>query len=258
MIRRKAGLFIGLVLLAGACLGQTPAHYLEIQLPSGVAPETFFARYILAGQDLGGWVQPRSGVSAYLIDTTVNGRPATGIKAILYASGCAIQTLDLALSSSANSRYSFVCQPLASVPIAGEVLHPDWLSARDIRLEVRYVARWAQPFLTPGENIVTSIPVGDFEHLTADGHFRLVVPDLSRNPLGELQIWAKDRSSGAIVAQLIPTGSPLARTRMGGLKLQNAYPEIVFAPCAVNDHQVHDEFGFDVRPQPDERAACGH
>jgi len=92
---------------------------------------------------------------------------------------------------------------------------------------------------------------GDVAYLSADGRFRLTIPDLSQDPLagapdhpGELQIWAKDKTSEALVAQLVPKG-PQLKTRMGGLKVQSEYPsEIVFAPCAANHPQVHDRFAI--------------
>lgn len=254
-----AGFFSGLVLTAGICSGQPPAsrpHYVEIKLPPAVISKTFFVRYGLTGEDLGGWVQPLSGVSSYVINTTLDGRPATGIKAILYAPGCAMQTLDLPLSGSTNPQYSFICQPVRSISIAGALIRSDRLYGREVTLHAKYLARWAQAFLGLDESIVTSIPVGDVAYLSADGHFTLVIPDLSQDPLagaadhpGDLQIWAKDRTSEVIVAQLTPTGPQLIRTRMGGLKVQNEYPsEIVFAPCAANPPQRHDRIGFAIRP----------
>src|SRR5271157_2475653 len=105
MVRRWLGLVNELALLAAFCSAQTPgptspSHFIEIKLPSSVISESFFVRYVLNGQDFGGWVQPRHGVSSFDIGATLEGRPATGIRAILYAPGCAIQTLDLLLSGS--------------------------------------------------------------------------------------------------------------------------------------------------------------
>src|ERR1039457_3302227 len=77
---------------------------------------------------------------------------------------------------------------------------------RKVNLQAKYIARWAQSFLGLDESVVTSIPIGDVAHLSADGRFRLVIPDLSQDPLagtpdhpGELQVWAKDETSDAIV-----------------------------------------------------------
>ena len=261
MKRRVASLVGDLILLAAFCSAQTsgpagPSRYVEINLPPEVASDTFFARYVLAGQDLGSWARPPRGVSTYGIGTMLEGRPATGIKAIFYAPGWAIQTLDLRLSDAANPRFLFLCHPLRDIAIQGTITPTERLYGRTVKLRAEYIARWAQPFLGLGESIVTSIPVGGVAIPSADGRFRLTIPDLSQDPLagasdhpGELQIWARDETSDAIVAKLIPAGPPSSKTKMGGLKVRHEYPaEIVFAPCVTNTAQPRDAEGFATRP----------
>jgi hypothetical protein len=204
-----------------------------------VSSESVFIRYILAGEAIGGLVQTHPGVSAYLISTTRADGSATGIKAVLYTPGCAIQTLNVPLSDS-NPRYPFVCRPLGSVGIAGKVLQPERFTGHEVNLQARYIARWAQPFLGLGD-ILVSIPIGDVASLSAEYRFHMSIPDLARDALagaadhtGDIQIWARDKTSGDDVAQLLPGGSAALRTRMGGLKIQGEYPaETVFTPCAV-------------------------
>jgi hypothetical protein len=252
-----------LALTAGVCSGQVPpSHYIEIGIPPGVASESVFIRYVLAGEKLGGWTQPRSGLSSYIVSTMVGALPATGIKAIVYARGCAIQTLDVRLSSSRNEQYPFLCRPLGNVWIAGRLIQSDPLYKHGVKLQARYIARWAHGFLGLADDSVLVIPVGDVAELGADGRFRLSVPDLSRDPLagtpgaaGEIQIWAEEKTSNDLLAQLIPTGHPIVITRMGGLKLQGEYPsETVFAPCAIDRSLLHDETGFARRSDID---GCG-
>jgi hypothetical protein len=257
-----AGFFRLLVLAAGVCLGQSPqpgaspSHYIEIKLPRWVNSENVFVRYQLVGEEYTGWVQPHPGVSSYFISTTHEGRPVTRIKALLYAPGCAIQTLDLPVSDSNNQAYSFICQPLPSVWIAGAVTRMDRFHGREVKLRAKYLVRWAQSFLELGNDIVTTIPVGDAAYPSPDGRFRLSVPDFSQDPLagapdhpGELQIWASDKTSDRLVAQLILAGPDGMKTRMGGLKILSEYPaEMLFAPCVANPTTLHDKVGFAVRP----------
>ena len=263
MERRLAGFVGKLILLATFCSAQTtPSHYVEIKLPPEVISETFFARYVLAGQDFGGWVHPLPNTSSYGISTTLEGRPVTGIKAILYAPGCAIQTLDLRLTGVDNPQFPFICHPMRSIAIQGALILSERLYGHKVKLQSKYIARWAQSFLGLDESVVTSIPIGDVAHPSADGRFRLVIPDLSQDPLagtpdhpGEIQVWAKDETSDAIVARLIPTDPQFLRARMGGLKVRNEYPsKVVFAPCAERSAQGHDKEGFAMRPDP--RDAC--
>jgi hypothetical protein len=221
-----------------------------------------FIRYRLAEEELGGWILPQPGVSSYIIGTTHAGLPATRIKAILYARGCEIQTLDLPVSGSDHQRYLFVCRPLSGMWMSGALTRTDWLFGREVKLQVKYVARWAQSFLGLGDGIVTTIPVGDVTYLSSGGRFRLLLPDFAHDPLagspdhpGELQIWARDKTGEDIVAQLSPAGPQVLRTRTGGLRIKSEYPpETIFAPCAVKLPHLHDEFGFALRP--DARDVC--
>jgi hypothetical protein len=262
MRRQAVGFLRLLVLVAGICSGQSPqpeaspSHYVEIKLPRWVNSESVFVRYQLVGEQYTGWIQPHAGVSSYFISTTYEGRPVTRIKALLYAPGCAIQTFDLAVSDSKNQGYSFICQPLPSIGITGALTLMDRLHGREVKLQAKYLARWAQSFLEVGNDIVTAIPVGNAAYPSPDGRFRLSVPDFSQDPLaggldhaGELQIWASDKASDRLLAQLILVGPAAVKTRMGGLKILGAYPlDLVFAPCVANPATMHDRVGFAVRP----------
>jgi hypothetical protein len=176
-------------LTAGFCVGQVlqpparPAHYIAIDIPEAVNSESVFIRYILAGEELGGWVQPRPGVSSYIIGTTRGGQSAARIKAVLYAPGCSLQTLDLPLSNSTNPHYSFICRPLGNVWITGNLLQTERLAGREVKIQAKYIARWAQSFLGLPAGIPLTVPVGGEGYLAADNSFRISVPDLWRDPL---------------------------------------------------------------------------
>src|SRR5580692_2246295 len=91
-----------------------PTRSLEISLPAGVKSETVYIRYVLAGVSFGGLAQTGPGVSSYFISTMAGERAATGIKALIYAPCCALQTLDLSLSGSNTPQYAFICRPIAA------------------------------------------------------------------------------------------------------------------------------------------------
>src|SRR2546429_400493 len=62
VMRRPLAAFLRtLALVGGLCSGQIPqpptgrSHYLEIKLPPGVISESIFIRYLLAGEEFGGW-----------------------------------------------------------------------------------------------------------------------------------------------------------------------------------------------------------
>lgn len=214
-----------------------------IQLPPAVASENVFIRYVLAGQKFGGWVKAVAGVSSYPIDTAVNGAPATEVRAILYAPGCALRTLSLRLSPSGDGEYAFPCDPVRAVSLHGR-LNTLPKSGEDV--QVKYVARWANGFLGIGQESVLLIPLG--EVALAAGLFEVAIPSLLYDP-GELHFEVRDRQTGSLVARFVP--EELA-TRQGGLPLRQSYPgEIVFARCSVDSKAQTDAEGFAKRPDAD-------
>jgi hypothetical protein len=241
---------MGLCAILGS--GQTSAvlesSRVEITVPASVASERLFVRYVLGGQDLGGAVYGPANVSSFGISTVADGHPADRMKAILYAPGCEIQTLDLKLTGS-DTRYSFICWRVADLEIHGILARPDRLWRHKVKLQAKYIPRWADSFLGLGDTLITSIPVGDTTEISADGRFHLLLPDFSQNPgrSGEFRIVATDETNEAVVAMLVPPKS--VRTRMGGLAVIKDYPgELIFTPCAASSARVHDREGFAIRP----------
>lgn len=110
-------------------------------MPPGLDSERFFVRYLMAGGEIGGWIQPHPNVSSYTISTTHEAQTAARIKALLFNPGCAIQTFDLPLSDHGSQQYSFVCQSLPNIQIVGKLVRSDRLYGRNVRLQTRYVAR---------------------------------------------------------------------------------------------------------------------
>jgi hypothetical protein len=82
-----------------------------------------------------------------------------------------------------NQQYSFICRHLPSVWITGRLTRSGRLYNHEVKLQAKYVARWAQSFFGFGDGIVTSIPIGSVAYVSADGRFRLSVPNLSQDPL---------------------------------------------------------------------------
>ena len=252
----RLGFFVAA--LASLCAAQTPQAYLEIRLPVAVSSENVLIRYAVAGDDLGGWVKPQPGVPAYRISAMRNGAAASGIKAIIYAPGCGIETLDVAFPDRSNRDYKFVCRATGRVRIGGKILQAELLSKHDVVLQAKYLGHWASAVLGIGGDVPLTIPLGEPTPLAPEGRFELWVPDFASDPgararLSEIQIWAVDKIDGTNVAQLFPETKPDAKTRVSGLRIQSAYPaEIAFSPCTVNpaDHVLHNREGFAIRSEP--------
>jgi hypothetical protein len=241
-----------------ACLaGQSTdrsSHSAEIQVPAGVKSESLLIRYVLSGETFGGWVEPRAGVTSYVISTALAGGSATGIKAILYARGCSIQTLDIRFSNAVREQYLFGCRPLSRVPVTGRLTRFDTLHTSEVKIEARYIARWASAFLGLGKETVPIIPLGEVS-LSADGRFSILVPDFAHDPeagtpgqSGELQFRARGSSPENMLVQLVPDAREPGSTLTGGLSVLSEYPpEIRFHPCGNVSSLVRSSEGFAIR-----------
>jgi len=97
-------ILVGIVaLLAGTT--QTPARAedlpsVSISLPANVPSETVQISYFLIGPfgGYGSYTARRTGVDSYEIPTIVEGKAATEIRMIVYASGCEIQRFVIPLA----------------------------------------------------------------------------------------------------------------------------------------------------------------
>jgi hypothetical protein len=222
-----------LLVVIGLGLGQNREPYFEIRIPDGIRSENVSIRYVLSGDDFGGWVAARRGVSSYRIGTNHAGQRADRIKAILYAPGCAIEMFDVAIAGTEDLPYVFTCKPITTMTIAGRLIRTDQLNSSDFTVQAKYIARWAPGFLGIAEEIPLTIRLDDRTAITPDGRFRLSVPDFGLED-SELQLWAVDQETGSDIAHLIPKGPFNTRDRTGSIKIDRTqFGEILFESCAV-------------------------
>jgi hypothetical protein len=271
--RSVAPVWAALVALAIPIFSQTgkqnkPTATIHIELLGHTAG--FFGRYVLESSSTKssinkrtGWISPAEGAQSVEIAQVPAGRPAH-LKAILYAPGCQIKTLDLAVTESRAYEYSFQCKALPEIEITGRLIRLDRLYGYKVRIEAKYVADWAPAFFKYRDGTVTAIPLGGAAFLDSENSFRLPVPDFSKDEIvgsrdraGELEIWARDQASGRLIAQLrlLPTNRAAKPTRLGGIPVgTNDVSDLEFSPCAANPPEARDRFGFAMRPDAED--AC--
>jgi hypothetical protein len=128
-------------------------------------------------------------------------------------------------------------------------------------VEAKYVARWAPSFFGYNDGTITGIPLGTSTALDSENHFKLAIPDFSKDKLanspgyqGELHIWLRNKQSGQLVASLstVPGGHRgIPITALGETSHQ-------FTLCYVRLPSRHDEFGFSIRDSHPQENACGN
>lgn len=237
----KARVLSSILCLAGV------AWPLEIRLADPVPPKGFVVRYVLYEPAVARFVEAVEGVSTVTVPTTVDGREASRIRAVLFAPRCRLEVLDLPLAGRAVPVQTFQCRPVSSVELRGVVTRTERFANRNVEIGVQYVVRWLDQFPGLGEGPVTGFPFGQPVRLSADGHFRIQVPDFG-GEAGAFQARARDAETGALVAVLIPEKS--MRVGLGRLQARESYPaEISFSPCLENAAAPKDQTGiFTLRP----------
>lgn len=233
---RTAILIGALALLAGAANGVAQAQELgrwTIKLPQNLASETVEVRYFLVGAfgGYGGYVKQERGVHAYVVNTSYENKPATSLKAILYAPGCQIQTIALELRG-ASAETEFICRELPSVVLTGRIIPPRSFQGKEREVAVTYMAHWAQMFFGVWDGPVASFPVGTAIP-DANGVFRIRLPDFGKDPIAAAKIQEesfsfllREAKTWNALAALAPVE---ARWSFHDLKIQSQYPnELVF------------------------------
>ena len=165
----------------------------SILLPANVRSETVQIAYQLRGP-FGGYsmyTEPRRDLRAYAIPASVEGKAATEIRTIVYATGCEIQTFVITLAEDSRVQQEFICEPVRSVTLSGFV--PNQLvSAGNAELRITYSAYWAHQFFSIADG-----PVVEFKLATlrpdANGAFQVDLPCF-RHSFGWICCWAAGQS----------------------------------------------------------------
>jgi hypothetical protein len=152
----------------------------SISLPADILSETVQISYFLVGPfgGNGAYVAQRTGVHSYEIPTMVEGKAATEIRMIVYASGCEVQQFVLPLTEHSRVNQEFQCQRVETVKLSGHIVPDALVRDTNAELVVTYMAHWAHGFYG-----IRDGPVTEFHLATvspdANGVFQVDLPYFS-------------------------------------------------------------------------------
>lgn len=117
----------------------------SISLPPDILSETVQISYFLVGPfgGYGSYAAQQTGVHSYEIPTMVDGKAATEIRMIVYASSCEIQQFVLPLTEDSRVSQEFPCQSVETIKLSGHIVPNELVRDRSAELVVRYTAYWA-------------------------------------------------------------------------------------------------------------------
>jgi len=211
----------------------------SILLPANVRSETVQIAYQLRGP-FGGYsmyTEPRRDLRAYAIPASVEGKAATEIRTIVYATGCEIQTFVITLAEDSRVQQEFICEPVRSVTLSGFV--PNQLvSAGNAELRITYSAYWAHQFFSIADG-----PVVEFKLATlrpdANGAFQVDLPCF------------RTHSDGSAVGQQASLSLALADAKTWNRLSPNLIPEEVQLRAEEHNLRIQTYYTSGLKFVPD-------
>jgi hypothetical protein len=152
----------------------------SVLLPANIPSETVQISYFLIGPfgGYGGYTKQRPGLHSYEISALVEGKTASEIRMIVYASGCEIKTFVLALTEDFRVKQEFECQRVATVKLSGQIVPTELVRENNAELVVNYMAYWAHGFFGIADGLVTEFRLATVSP-DANGVFQVELPYFS-------------------------------------------------------------------------------
>ena len=205
----------------------------SISLPPNISSDMIQVHYYLTGPfgGYGGYAERRLPSHSYEIKTSVESRPATEIKMVVYAPGCRIQTFDLLITQGSHVKQEFICQPLPRVTLSGQIIPSEMVRNPNTELTVSYMAYWEHEFFGIWDGFVLEFQLATVRP-QADGNFQVTLPDFSDDTRGSssfpqgasLRLMLRDSETlNHISWQLEPEGADLT-SEDGHLRIRPFYP----------------------------------
>jgi len=197
-----------------------------------IPSETVQIIYHLVGPfgGYGGYTEQRAGLHSYEIAASVEGKPATEIRMMVYASGCELETFVVPLSDDSKVKKEFECQPARSVMLSGQIVPSDLIQDKHAELVITYLAFWAQEFFGIVDGPVAEIRLATVSP-DANGMFHVELPQFSEDagpssskPNATLHLLLRDSKTWNPIAYNLEPDVPELRSEGHSLRIQSDYP----------------------------------
>ena len=205
----------------------------SISLPPDILSETVQISYFLVGPFGGhsGYTAQRTGVHSYEIPTMVDGKGATEIRMIVYASGCEIQQFVIPLAEHSRVSQKFPCQPVETVKLSGHIVPDALVRGTDTELVITYTAYWAHTFYGIADGFVTGFHIATVSP-DANGMFQVDLPYFSvdaeassSEQKASFRLMLRDSKTGNHIASNLEPEKQELRLQEHGLRIRSQYPD---------------------------------
>lgn len=205
----------------------------SISLPPDILSETVQISYFLVGPfgGYGGYAAQRTRVHSYELPTMVDGKAATEIRMIVYASGCEIQQFVIPLAEHSRVSQELPCQPVETVKLSGHIVPDALVRDTDAELVVTYMAYWAQDFYGIGDGIVTEFHLATVSP-DAKGMFQVELPYFSVDAetsssqrRASFRLMLRDSKTWNQIASNLEPEKQELRLQEHALRIRSHYPD---------------------------------
>jgi hypothetical protein len=205
----------------------------SISLPPSVPSQTVQISYFLIGPfgGDGDYASQRSDVHSYEIPTAVDGKAATEVRMIIYASGCEIQTFVLHLTEGLAAKQGFPCHRVPTVTLSGRITPSELVAGRNVEVVVTYMAFWAHKFYGIADGMVTQFRVATVSP-NLNGMFQVDVPYFSADAAASskelrasFRLMLRDSQTENPVVWNLEPEMPELRAEDHSLQIRSHYPE---------------------------------
>jgi hypothetical protein len=189
-------------------------------------------RYFLLGPfgGYGGYKDSLPDLKSYEIQASANGTAAKEVMIVVYARDCKFQTYDLSLLEDSHPKQIFVCDPLGTVRLSGEIAQAELVQDGKAEVEISYLAPWANHFFGILDGFMTEFEIGTAA-VSSSGHFEIALPDFntdtaipSSDEAASLQLSLYKTETGNVIARDLKPQPEDLRSEPWGLRIMASYP----------------------------------
>ncbi len=190
----------------------------SISLPPDMLSETVQISYFLVGPfgGYGGYAAPRTGIHSYEIPSMVDGKAATEIRMIVYASGCEIQQFVIPLAEHSRVSQEFPCQPVETVKLSGHIVPDALVRNTNAELVVTFVTGFHLASVSPDANGMFQV---DLPYFTVDAEAS------SLEQRASFRLMLRDSKTGNHIASNLEPEKQELRLQEHGLRIRSQYPD---------------------------------
>ena len=168
----------------------------------------------------------------------VDGKAATEIRMIVYASGCEIQQFVIPLAERSRVSQEFPCQPVETVKLSGHIVPDALVRDTNAELVVTYMAYWAHGFygiadgFVTGSHLATVSPDANGMFQVGLPYFRVDAEASSSEQRASFRLMLRDSKTGNHIASNLEPEKQELRLQEHGLRIRSQYPDYLIFTAA--------------------------